>query len=35
MAVLRDLDLDPDEQIRTSYLGLLLEDRGERDASNV
>lgn len=27
-AVLRDLGLDPDEQIRTSYLGLLLESRG-------
>lgn len=26
-AVLRSLDLDPDEQIRTSYLGLLLADR--------
>ena len=24
--VMRDLDLDPDEQIRTSYLGLLLAD---------
>jgi adenylyl cyclase CyaB, putative len=27
-ALLRDLDLDPDEQIRTSYLGLLLEADG-------
>ncbi|WP_224335862.1 class IV adenylate cyclase [Haloprofundus halobius] len=27
-AVLRELDLDPDEQIRTSYLGLLLEKQG-------
>ncbi len=26
--VLRNLDLDPDEQIRTSYLGLLLADDG-------
>ena len=26
VAVLRDLGLDPDAQIRTSYLGLLLED---------
>jgi adenylate cyclase class 2 len=25
--ILRDLGLDPDEQIRTSYLGLLLERR--------
>ncbi|MFC6942315.1 class IV adenylate cyclase [Salinirubellus sp. GCM10025818] len=35
IAVLRELDLDPDEQVRTSYLGLLLEDRDQRDASNV
>lgn len=28
-AVLRDLGLDPDDQIRTSYLGLLLEDAHE------
>ncbi|WP_254274132.1 class IV adenylate cyclase [Haloarcula marina] len=27
--VLRDLGLDPDDQIRTSYLGLLLENAGE------
>jgi adenylate cyclase class 2 len=26
VALLRDLDLDPDDQIRTSYLGLLLAD---------
>ena len=35
IAVLRELDLDPDEQVRTSYLGLLLDDRGERDVGNV
>ena len=29
-AVLRDLGLNPDEQIRTSYLGLLLDAEGER-----
>ena len=28
--VLRDLGLDPDDQIRTSYLGLLLADEGEK-----
>jgi adenylate cyclase class 2 len=28
-ALLRDLDLDPDDQIRTSYLGLLLDNSGE------
>ncbi|MDS0222993.1 class IV adenylate cyclase [Haloarcula sp. S1AR25-5A] len=27
--VLRDLDLDPNDQQRTSYLGLLLDDAGE------
>lgn len=27
--VLKDLELDPDEQIRTSYLGLLLAEDGE------
>ncbi|MFC4549140.1 MULTISPECIES: class IV adenylate cyclase [Halorussus] len=36
-AVLRDLDLDPDDQVRTSYLGLLLAaDSGiDADASDV
>jgi adenylate cyclase class 2 len=29
VALMTDLDLDPGEQVRTSYLGLLLESRGE------
>ena len=33
--VLRELDLDADEQVRTSYLGLLLDVRGERDADDA
>ncbi|AKH98065.1 class IV adenylate cyclase [Halanaeroarchaeum sulfurireducens] len=30
--VLRSLDLDPDAQIRTSYLGLLLADEGSKNS---
>ena len=33
--VLRELGLDPDEQVRTSYLGLLLDARGEGDGDNA
>jgi adenylate cyclase class 2 len=35
--LVRRLDLDPDDQIRTSYLGLLLEgtDAGDRDATDA
>lgn len=35
IAVLRELGLDPDEQVRASYLGMLLDARGDRDVDDV